>query len=137
MSEITITGNLVSDANLSYTPSGQAVANFRLARTERYRTNSGEWKDGDTLFIGVTCWRELAESAAELLKGSRVTVTGKLRTRTWDDDRFTDDQDNAAQRTIIEITADDVLTSVRGRRAERVTAASQGDGQDDTGEPPF
>jgi single-strand DNA-binding protein len=82
---ITITGNLVDDPDLKFTPTGQAFARFRIASTPRYRdTATGEWKDGDTLFLTCVAWRLLAENIAESLeKGTRVIATGRLRQRSY------------------------------------------------------
>lgn len=114
MSEVTITGNLANEVDFSYTPQGTAVCTFRLARQERYRRDSGEWKDGETLFIAVTCWRDLAENVANsLLKGQRVVVQGKIRTRTFEDTRYKDQDGKSLQRTVTELLADDVSASLR------------------------
>ena len=76
--QITIVGNLVDDPQLRYTPTGQAVANFRVASTPRFRDNAtGEWKDGDSLFLSCNVWRQAAENVAESLqRGMRVIVQG-------------------------------------------------------------
>lgn len=136
MSEITITGNAVEDAQLSYTPTGTAVARIRLARQERYRNGSGEWKDGAQLFITVTCWRQLAENvAASVTRGTRVVVQGKLQTRTFEDSRLViRESGEAAQRIVTEVIADDVSVSLRNAsanvtRAER-SAAAQAERED-------
>ena len=83
---ITIVGNLVEDPELRFTPSGAAVANFRVASTPRtFDKQSGEWKDGDPLFLACTGWRDLAEHIAEsLAKGTRVIVSGRLRLSRWE-----------------------------------------------------
>jgi len=76
---ITITGNLVADPELRFTPAGQPVATFRVASTPRYRDNAtGEWKDGDSLFLTCVAWRQMAENIAEsLARGARVIVSGR------------------------------------------------------------
>ncbi len=81
--QITIAGNLVDDPELRFTPSGQPVAKFRVASTPRFRDNStGEWKDGDSLFLTCNVWRQAAENVAEsLTRGMRVIVSGRLRQR--------------------------------------------------------
>jgi single-strand DNA-binding protein len=105
---VTISGNLVDDPQLRYTPRGVAVADFRVASTSRhYDQTAGEWRDGDTVYIGCTVWRQVAENVAEsLTKGSRVVVTGRLTQR---------DYQTAAgeKRTVIEIDVDDVGASLR------------------------
>ena len=83
---LTVTGNLVDDPELRFTPSGVPVARFRIASTSRYRDNAtGEWKDGDTLFLTCQVWRQAAENVAESLqKGMRAIVTGRLRQRSYE-----------------------------------------------------
>src|SRR5699024_2330621 len=78
---ITVVGNLVDHPELRFTPSGAAVANFRLASTPRqFDRQTGEWKDGDTLFLSCAVWRQAAENVAESLeKGMRVIVQGRLK----------------------------------------------------------
>ena len=80
---ITLVGNLTADPELRFTQSGVAVAGFTVASTPRiFDRASGEWKDGDALFLRCTLWRQPAENVAETLtKGSRVIVTGRLRHR--------------------------------------------------------
>ena len=84
--QITIVGNLVGDPELRYTPTGQAVATFRVASTPRFRDNTtGEWKDGDSLFLTCNVWRQAAENVAESLqRGMRVIVNGRLRQRSYE-----------------------------------------------------
>ena len=142
MSEITITGNAVDTPSLSYTPTGTAVATLRLARTERYRNNTGQWVNGDALFVRVTCWRQLAENVSESVgKGDSVVVQGKLRSRTFDDDRLVvRETGEVAQRQVFEITADDVSVSLRNAavkitRSERSQGAqAEADAQDQAAE---
>src|ERR1700738_5414077 len=83
---ITIAGNLVDDPELRFTPAGQPVAKFRIASAPRYRDNTtGEWKDGDSLFLTCNVWRQAAENAAEsLTRGMRVIVSGRLRQRSYE-----------------------------------------------------
>ncbi len=75
---ITIIGNLVNDPELRYTPTGQAVATFRVASTPRFMDRqTNEWKDGDSLFLSCNVWRQAAENVAESLqRGMRVIVSG-------------------------------------------------------------
>jgi single-strand DNA-binding protein len=85
MTAITVIGNLTSDPELRFTASGAAVVNFTIASTPRIKDKSGEWVDGETLFLKATLWRQAAENAAESLrKGTRVVATGKLTSRTWE-----------------------------------------------------
>ena len=81
--QITVVGNLTADPELRFTPSGAAVANFTVASTPRtFDRQSNEWKDGETLFLRCSIWREAAESVTEsLTKGTRVIVTGRLVSR--------------------------------------------------------
>jgi single stranded DNA-binding protein len=83
---ITIIGNLVSDPELRYTPTGQAVATFRVASTPRFMDRTtNEWKDGDSLFLSCNVWRQAAENVAESLqRGMRVIVNGRLRQRSYE-----------------------------------------------------
>src|SRR3979409_2166664 len=83
---ITVIGNLTDDPELRFTPSGAAVAKFRVASTPRFLDKtSGEWKDGEPLFLACTAWRQLAEHVAEsLTRGVRVIVTGRLRQRSYE-----------------------------------------------------
>ena len=110
---ITIAGNLTADPDLRYTQTGIAVAAFTVAASRRtYDSDSGQWKDADTLFLRCSVWRELAEHAAEsLTKGTRVVVTGRLRQREYE----TTEGD---KRTVYEVDADDVGPSLRWATAK-------------------
>jgi single-strand DNA-binding protein len=127
--QITIAGNLVDDPELRFTPSGQPVANFRVASTPRYRDNaSGEWKDGDSLFLTCNVWRQAAENVAESLqRGMRVIVSGRLRQRSYE----TKEGD---RRTVYEVEVDDVGPSLRNASAKvnRATRNGSGNGQGGT-----
>jgi single-strand DNA-binding protein len=126
--QIMISGNLVDTPELRYTQAGQAVASFRIASTPRYRDNAtGQWKDGDTLFLTCKAWRQLAENAAECLtKGSRAIVTGRLGQRTYE-------TPEGARRTVYEVTADDIAPSLRTATAQITkTTRGNGSGQDST-----
>ena len=83
---ITIVGNLVDDPELRFTANGVAVANFRVASTPRaFDKATNEWKDGDSLFLSCSVWRQYAENVAEsLTKGARVIVTGRLKQRSYE-----------------------------------------------------
>ena len=122
--QITIAGNLVDDPELRFTPAGQAVARFRVASTPRFRdNNTGEWKDGDSLFLTCNVWRQAAEHAAEsLTRGMRVIVAGRLRQRSYE----TKEGEN---RTVYEIEVDDVGPSLRNASAKvNKVARSNGNG---------
>ena len=120
--QITIAGNLVDDPQLRYTPTGQAVANFRIASTPRWQDRqSGEWKDGDSLFLSCNVWRQAAENVAESLqRGMRVIVSGRLRQRSYE-------TKEGEKRTVYEIEVDEVGPSLRNASA-KVTKSSRSTG---------
>jgi len=120
--QITIAGNLVDDPQLRYTPTGQAVANFRVASTPRFRDNAtGEWKDGDSLFLSCNVWRQAAENVAESLqRGMRVIVQGRLRQRSYE-------TKEGEKRTVYEIEVDEVGPSLRNASA-KVTRSTRSTG---------
>jgi single-strand DNA-binding protein len=111
--QITIAGNLVDDPELRFTPAGQPVARFRVASTPRFRDNStGEWKDGDSLFLTCNVWRQAAENVAETLqRGMRVIVSGRLRQRSYE-------TKEGEKRTVYEVEVDDVGPSLRNASAK-------------------
>ena len=117
---ITLVGNLVSDPELRFTPSGATVANFTVASTPRtFDKASNEWKDGEPLFLGCSVWRQTAESVAEsLTKGMRVIVTGKLKSRSYQ----TREGD---KRTVLEVDVEEVGPSLRYATA-KVTRTARG-----------
>ncbi len=122
--QITIAGNLVDDPELRFTPAGQPVARFRVASTPRFRDNaSGEWRDGDSLFLTCNVWRQAAENVAEsLTRGMRVIVSGRLRQRSYE-------TKEGEKRTVYEIEVDDVGPSLRNASAKvNRVARSGGDG---------
>ena len=121
--QITVVGNLVDDPELRFTPAGQPVARFRVASTPRFRDNaSGEWKDGDSLFLTCNVWRQAAENVAESLqRGMRVIVSGRLRQRSYE-------TKEGEKRTVYEIEVDDVGPSLRNASA-KVNRASRGSGE--------
>jgi single-strand DNA-binding protein len=126
---ITIVGNLVDDPELRFTPSGQAVAKFRLASTPRFLDKTtNEWKDGEGLFLSCNVWRQYAENVAEsLTRGMRVIVTGRLRQRTYE-------TREGEKRTVYEIEVDDVGPALRNATA-KVTKVSRSDGGFGAGSP--
>jgi single-strand DNA-binding protein len=123
--QITIAGNLVDDPELRFTPAGQPVARFRVASTPRFRDNStGEWKDGDSLFLTCNVWRQAAENVAETLqRGMRVIVSGRLRQRSYE-------TKEGEKRTVYEVEVDDVGPSLRNASAKvnRIARSGSGDG---------
>jgi len=130
--QITISGNLVDDPELRFTPSGQPVAKFRVASTPRFRDNTtGEWKDGDSLFLTCNVWRQAAENVAEsLTRGMRVIVSGRLRQRSYE-------TKEGEKRTVYEVEVDDVGPSLRNASAKvnRASRNGAGGGQRDQGGP--
>ena len=122
---ITVIGNLVAAPELRFTPSGAAVANFTVASTPRtFDQNSKEWKDGETLFLRCSVWREAAENVAESLdKGMRVIVQGRLKSRSYEP------KDGGERRTVTELDVDEVGPSLRYASAKvNRNARSSGDG---------
>lgn len=105
---ITVVGNVVNDPELRFTPSGAAVANFRIASTpRRYNSQTGNWEDGEALFLTCNVWRQAAENVAETLsKGMRVIVVGRLRQRSYQNRE-------GENRTVYEIEVDEVGPSLR------------------------
>jgi single-strand DNA-binding protein len=120
---ITLIGNLTDDPELRFTPSGYAVANFTVASTPRnYDRTTNTWKDGDTLYLRCSIWREAAESVAEsLTKGTRVMVTGRLKQRSYE-------TKEGEKRTVYEIEVDEVGPSLRNASAKVTKAARTSDG---------
>ena len=105
---ITVIGNLTDDPELRFTPSGAAVAKFRVASTPRTLDRaSGEWKDGEPLFLACSVWRQAAENVAESLqRGSRVIVSGRLRQRSYE-------TKEGEKRTVYELEVDEIGPSLR------------------------
>lgn len=128
---ITIIGNLVADPDLKFTPSGAAVANFTIASTPRtFDRDSGQWVDGDPLFLRCSLWRDAAENVAEsLTKGTRVIATGFLKSRSYE-------TKEGEKRTITELDVQEIGPSLRWATARVVKAqrgqSSGGWGQQDT-----
>ena len=110
---ITVIGNLTNDPELRFTPSGSAVANFTIASTPRtFDRQSNEWKDGETLFLRASVWREAAENVAEsLTKGTRVIVSGRLKSRSYE-------TKEGEKRTVIELEVDEIGPSLRYANAK-------------------
>ena len=119
---ITIIGNITGDPELRFTPSGAAVANFTVASTPRaFDRQSNEWKDGETLFMRCSVWRDAAENVAESLnRGTRVIVSGRLKSRSYE-------TKECEKRTVIEMEVDEVGPSLRYASA-KVTKTQRGNG---------
>src|SRR6188472_1284873 len=117
---ITVVGNLVDDPELRFTPSGAAVAKFRVASTPRtFDRQTNEWKDGESLFLTCSVWRQAAENVAESLqRGMRVIVQGRLKQRSYEDRE-------GVKRTVYELDVDEVGASLRSATA-KVTKTSGG-----------
>ncbi|GLZ33077.1 single-stranded DNA-binding protein [Lentzea sp. NBRC 105346] len=119
---ITVVGNLTADPELRFTQSGAAVASFTVASTPRtFDRQSGEWKDGEALFLRCNVWRQVAENVAEsLTRGSRVLVSGRLRQRSFE-------TKEGEKRTVVELEVDEIGPSLRYATA-KVNKVSRGDG---------
>ena len=122
---ITMIGNLVDDPELRFTPSGAAVAKFRVASTPRYLDKAtNEWKDGESLFLQCQIWRQAAENVAEsLTKGMRVILSGRLKQRSYE-------TKEGEKRTVFEVEVDEVGPSLRNATAKvtRTQRAAGGNG---------
>ena len=118
---ITVVGNLVDDPELRFTPSGSAVANFRIASTPRiFDRATNEWKDGDSLYLTCNVWRQYAENVVEsLTKGMRVIVQGRLKQRSYE-------TREGEKRTVFEIEVEDVGPALRNATAKVTKAARSG-----------
>ncbi|OLF04308.1 single-stranded DNA-binding protein [Actinophytocola xinjiangensis] len=119
---ITVIGNLTADPELRFTQSGAAVANFTVASTPRtFDRQSGEWKDGEALFLRCNIWRQAAENVAEsLTRGARVIVSGRLKQRSFE-------TREGEKRTVVELEVDEVGPSLRYATA-KVNKVSRGSG---------
>jgi len=123
MSTCVLQGNLTADPELRYLPNGSPVVNFTVADTDRYRDGKGQWVDGSTVFMPVRCFGPSAEHIAEACsRGTSVVVTGRLSTRSWEDDK-------GGKHSRIECNADNVAVSLRTQRATvvKATRRSQAD----------
>jgi single-strand DNA-binding protein len=120
---ITVVGNLVDDPELRFTPSGAAVANFRIASTPRtFDRQANEWKDGEALFLSCSVWRQAAENVAESLqRGMRVIVQGRLKQRSYE-------TREGEKRTVIELEVDEVGPALAFATAKVTRASRQGGG---------
>jgi len=121
---ITVVGNLTDDPELRFTPSGAAVAKFRIASTPRtLDRQSGEWKDGEPLFLACNIWRDAAEHVAESLqRGARVIVQGRLRQRSYE-------TREGEKRTVYELEVDEIGPSLRYATAQVTRSSGGGGGQ--------
>lgn len=119
---VTVVGNLTGDPELRFTPNGAAVASFTVASTTRMLDKgTNEWKDGDTMFLRCSVWRQYAENVAEsLTKGTRVIVTGRLKQRSYE-------TKEGEKRSVVELDVDDVGPALRNATA-KVTRAARSEG---------
>jgi single-strand DNA-binding protein len=120
---ITVVGNLTGDPELRFTPSGAAVANFTIASTPRtFDKQSNEWKDGDTLFLNCSIWRQAAENVAESLqKGMRVVAQGRLKQRSYE-------TREGEKRTVVELEVEEVGPSLKYATAKVARVQRSGGG---------
>ncbi|GGX92316.1 MULTISPECIES: single-stranded DNA-binding protein [Streptomyces] len=118
---ITVVGNLVDDPELRFTPSGAAVAKFRVASTPRtFDRQTNEWKDGESLFLTCSVWRQAAENVAESLqRGMRVIVQGRLKQRSYEDRE-------GVKRTVYELDVEEVGASLKNATAKVTKTAGRG-----------
>lgn len=120
MTQISIVGNVTSDPETRFLPSGVAVSNFTVAVSQRqYDKDRKEWVDGDAMFLRVSAFRDLAENIAEsVTRGQRVIVSGKLKSRSFEKD--------GEKRTVFEVEADEVGPSLRFATATVVKSGGSG-----------
>jgi single-strand DNA-binding protein len=119
---ITVIGNLTSDPELRFTNTGKAVANFSVASTPRtLDRESGEWKDGETLFLRCNLWQQAAENVAEsLTRGARVIVAGRLKARSFE-------TKEGERRSVMELDVDEIGASLKWATV-KITKASRSGG---------
>jgi len=137
--QVVAAGNLTADPEMRFTAQGVALAKFTVAANDRRKNpDTGAWEDGDTTYLDVTAWRQLAEHCAEALtKGTPVVVTGRLKQRRWEDEK------TGAKRSAFEVTADEVAVQVRAGqqgKTQRVQPQTDPWGAPTAGghdEPPF
>lgn len=132
---ITVVGNMVADPELRFTPSGAAVASFTIASTPRtFDKTTNEWKDGDSLFLRCSVWRQAAENVAEsLAKGARVIATGRLKQRSYE-------TREGEKRTVVELEVDEVGPSLKSATAKvnkASRASTDGSGGQSAGADPW
>ena len=120
---ITVVGNLTDDPELRFTPSGAAVANFRIASTPRtFNRQTNEWEDGEALFLSCSIWRQAAENVAESLqKGMRVVVQGRLKSRSYE-------TREGEKRSVMELDVEEIGPSLKYATAKVTRTTRQGGG---------
>lgn len=125
---VTVVGNTTGPAEIKFTGSGAAVANFTVAAgTRKFNKQTNEWEAGATTFYRVNAWRDLAENVAETIndKGIKVIVQGRLENREYEKD--------GQKRTSLEITADAVGPDLSYATAVVTKKSSNGGGQPQSG----
>ncbi len=126
LNKVLLVGNLTKDPELRFVPSGQAVANLRLATNRKYKAGNGEWKE-EVTYVGVEVWGKSAEACGEYLKkGSPLLVEGRLKLKEW----TTQDQQ---KRSMLEVVAERVQFLSGGPRRDGSPSAPSADGD---GPPP-
>ncbi|QFG09600.1 single strand DNA binding protein [Arthrobacter phage TripleJ] len=120
---LTLIGNLTNDPELRFTPSGSAVANFTIASTPRtFDRQANEWKDGETLFLRASVWKDMAENVAEsLTKGTRVIASGRLKSRSYE-------TKEGEKRTVMEFEVDEIGPSLKNANAKVNRTQRNGNG---------
>ena len=123
---VTVVGNLTADPELRFTASGAPVADFTVAATPRtFDRATGDWKDGDPLFLRCSLWRQPAENAAtSLTKGARVMVEGVLRQRSFE-------TREGEKRTVVELDVDEIGASLRYATVRINRTTADGNRRDD------
>ena len=100
LNAVTLMGNLTRDPELRQTPNGQDVTSFSLALNRSYKDASGDWQEA-TDYIDCVAWSTLAQQVSENThKGSKVLVTGRLQSRSWEQD--------GVKKSKVEVMANDV-----------------------------
>lgn len=122
--QVTVIGNMVTEPEMKYTPSGAAVCNFRIASTPRtYNLQSQAWEDGESLFLACSIWRQAAENVASTLaKGMRVIVQGRLRQRSYETAQ-------GEKRTVVELEVDELGVSLKSATAKVEKTGGSGQGR--------
>jgi single-strand DNA-binding protein len=135
---ITVIGNLTADPELRTIASGKQVCNLRVASNERKKNEAGEWVDGESVFLDVSCWRNAEAIASTLAKGSKVIVLGTLRSNDYEKD--------GVKVKAFRVNADEVSKLIIGGKNEPETAVKLASNPDpwatpssgfDTGSVPF
>lgn len=114
MSMITVVGNLVADPEIK-TVAGHKLSKLRIASNERVKDSNGQWKDADTTYIDVACWRKLAEGSESLQKGQKIIVQGKLKGRSFE-------RKDGSKGYAYEVEATDIGTSIMSKPSAKIEA---------------